>query len=167
MSAIAISPSEPEGPRQCWQTPLPLFEALHERYCFEVDAAANDDNHMPLRYWTARENGLACLEERSHRAWINPPYDNIDAWISAAHYRCGANGWFSALLLPVRTQRSWWHRYAMRGELWFFRDRIRFVPPPGIKESSPGHNSVLIVFDPNTLGRGVIGSLHAETGARL
>jgi hypothetical protein len=102
------------------------------------------------------------------RMWINPPYSAIAPWVLGAYSRCVRDESFSALLLPAnRTQLDWWHRYALRGELWFFRGRIAFDPPPGIKKSTPRGNSVLVVFDPLTLGRGLVGSLDAKTGAVL
>lgn len=170
MSAAAeLTPIE--DPRDCWSAPRPLFGVLNKRYRLQFDAAASDDNHMVDDYATINDvdgGGLGALKHTPLRMWVNPPYSDIEPWIAAAHARCVRDQSFTAMLLPAnRTQMSWWHRYAMVGELWFFRGRIAFDPPPGIEKSTPRGNSVLVVFDPLTLGRGVIGSLDAKTGAAL
>jgi phage N-6-adenine-methyltransferase len=167
MTAIATIA---EDPRQQWRTPRPLFDALHGRYRFDVDAAADDTNNLLPLYWCVRHDGLALLDDRDSaalRAWVNPPYNNITSWISRAYYRCVMAGSFSALLLPARPDQVWWHRYAMRGELHFFRGRIQFGAPDGVAASSNREPSVLVVFDPNTLGESITRSLDAKTGVRL
>lgn len=169
MTAIA-TPCASEDPRQCWRTPRPLFDALQKRYALDLDAAADASNALLPGYWDTECDGLARLEIDSHahrRAFINPPYDHVAPWVSAAHYRCGAHGAFSVLLLPARPDQEWWHRWAMRGELHFFKGRIQFEPPPGVARSSNREPSVLVVFDPNTLGERITRSLDAKTGARL
>jgi DNA (cytosine-5)-methyltransferase 1 len=168
MASLAEMTTPAEDSHDCWRTPPALFHTLNLRYNFGVDAASDDDNALCLQHWTVRGDGVAKLADRSNdylRAWANPPYSNIEPWAAAAYERA-LRGAFTALLLPAnRTQCPWWHDYALRAELWFFRGRIRFRPPPGLSESSPRGNSVLVVFDPRTLGRGVIGSLCPETGA--
>ena len=54
-------------------TPPELFESLHRRFHFTVDAAALPHNAKLARFWTPEDDGL----ERSwegERVWCNPPY---------------------------------------------------------------------------------------------
>lgn len=163
MSALAATA---EDPRDCWRTPRQLFDALNKRYRFEVDAAADASNALLPSYYTRDCDTLGWLKTTLARAYVNPPYSDIAPWTEACYRRCAWLGAFSALLLPAnRTQMSWWHDYAMRGELWFFKGRIAFEPPPGVEPSSPRGNSVLVVFDPGSIDMDVRGSLHPKTGA--
>jgi hypothetical protein len=88
------------------------------------------------------------------RAFVNPNYDGIKPWIDVCYERCRDYGGLSALLLPVRSDRDWWER-ALKGELNYIRGRMEFVPPPRVKASTNAFESVLVVFDPWTLGCGV------------
>lgn len=164
-AAIRVSDA-PE--RQAWRTPRPLFDALHARFRFDVDAAADINNHLLPHYWTERDDGIAQLIDESNdhlRAWVNPPYGDIDPWIGAGLSR-GHRGAVTVLLLPSRTDQAWFLR-ALSGEIWFSRGRVQFVPPPGVRPSSNSHGSVLVVFDPETMGRGLIRAFDAKTGAIL
>lgn len=164
-AAIRVSDA-PE--RQAWRTPRPLFEALHARFRFDVDAAADDSNHLLPHYWTVQDDGIAHLASPANdhlRAWVNPPYDNIGPWADAAWHRC-RRGALTVLLLPSRTDQAWFGD-ALDGEVWFSRGRVQFVPPPGVKPSSNSAGSVLVVFDPETVGRGLMRSFDAKTGALL
>lgn len=151
-----------EDLRQCWRTPRPLFTALHERYVFEVDAAADDSNHLLPSYWTIRDNGIERLFFGRERAYVNPPYDNVAAWIDACRWRCMHQRAFSALLLPSRTDQKWFHLCAMDGEIHFVKGRIAFDAPSGIASSSNREGSVLVVFDPVTFGRRVVGAISSS-----
>jgi phage N-6-adenine-methyltransferase len=167
--AMSAAADMTEDPRQCWRTPRVLFDVFHERCRFDVDAAADDSNHLLPCYWTVRDDGLALLrsfEHRRNRVFVNPPYGHISPWAEAC---CERTGWgsFSAMLVPARTDQIWFHRYATHGALYFSRGRIQFDPPAGIAPSSNREGSVLVVFDPLTFGRGVVGAFDAHTGELL
>jgi len=42
-----------------WETPQDFFDALDEEFRFDLDIAANDDNHKCVRYYTKEMDGLA------------------------------------------------------------------------------------------------------------
>lgn len=42
-----------------WETPQDFFDTLDEEFCFDLDIAANDDNHKCARYYTKEMDGLA------------------------------------------------------------------------------------------------------------
>jgi phage N-6-adenine-methyltransferase len=157
-----------EDPRQCWKTPRQLFSALHERFSFDVDAAADDSNHLLPHYWTVREDGIAQLEARGNdalRAFVNPPGAAIYPWVEAARYRW-VRGALTVLLLPSRTDSAWFHEHARCGQVFFSRGRVSYEPADGANESKNSAGSVLVVFDPEIEMQGCR-AFDADTGAIL
>jgi len=78
------------------------------------------------------------------RVWCNPPYGRglIEPWVDKA-LRQEAE--FAVLLLPSRTDTGWFQKlYNYGAEIAFLSKRVRFVPPPGIKASSPTEASILV-----------------------
>jgi site-specific DNA-methyltransferase (adenine-specific) len=149
-----------ERARQCWATPRRLFAALHREFRFTIDACALAHNAKLERFWTPEQDGLA-QDWTGERVWCNPPYDFIEPWVEKAYHH-GEAGGFSALLLPVRTDRDWWHRYVLSaGCVDYFRGRVSFEPPPGIRPSSNREPSALILFGVAGCGAG---SRDAVTG---
>ena len=138
-----------EDPRQCWGTPHPLFDTLHRRHRFNVDAAANDSNHLLPSYWTQREDGIAQLADSANdhlRAFLNPPYSHIDPWAEAVLKRF-LRGAVTVMLVPaMRTDRDWFHLVLPYAKIVFVKGRIRFNPAPGITPTSPFETSMLLVF---------------------
>ena len=42
-----------------WQTPEDLFQKLDREFGFDLDACANESNHMCEKYYSLAEDGLA------------------------------------------------------------------------------------------------------------
>lgn len=58
---------------------------------------------------------------------MNPPYGReIIHWMRKA-YIASLNGATVVCLVPARTDTTWWHCYAMQGEVRFLRGRIKFT----------------------------------------
>lgn len=168
-SVIQAARVDSSPARDCWRTPRPLFEALNRRHRFDRDGAADESNHLLPAYWSEADDGILHLlewDDDKERVFVNPPYSDLKPWLVASWARA-VRGAFTALLLPVRADQGWWHDYALRGELHYFRGRIQFEPPPGVAKSSNSAASVLVVFDPRTLDLGVARSLDAKTGELL
>ena len=90
------------------RTPRDLFEPLHLRHSFTVDAAASDVNHQLPRYWTIADDGLA-QSWAGERVWCNPPYSQCLAWAEKAHAETAA---LVVMLLPAnRTEQRWWQSF--------------------------------------------------------
>jgi phage N-6-adenine-methyltransferase len=91
------------------RTPQHVFGPLHRERRFTVDAAASDANALLPVYWTRETNGLAQSWD-GHRVWCNPPYSDIQAWITKAWMemymtRCE----LVVMLLPAnRCEQPWW-----------------------------------------------------------
>ena len=116
------------------QTAPEVFDPLHERFGFTVDAAASPHNAKLPRYWTMADDGLAQLWV-GERVWYNPPYSSIEPWVRKA-WEPGPE--LVVMLVPAnRTEQVWWqdwvepHRDGRRPgsalTVEFLRGRIRFI----------------------------------------
>lgn len=117
-----------------YETPQWLFDALDAEFHFTVDVAANDENHKCTRYYTEEQDGLRQPWE-GETVWCNPPYGKaIPEWVAKADAEEGAT---SVFLLPVYTDRVWFHRYVYhnpRVEIRFIQGRVAFT---GMKNTLP------------------------------
>lgn len=130
--------------RDDWGTPAWLFEALDAELRFTVDACAHALNHKLPRYWDRLDDGLA-QDWASERVWCNPPYGaGIGRWIRKAH----ESGGLAAVLVPVRSESTWWHRHVLEAsELRFIEGRVHFDMPGRTRsESRPVFASAVAIF---------------------
>lgn len=123
-----------------YQTPRPLFDALEWEFHFDLDLAANADNHLTPK-WLGPGSSLATdalADAWSHYGevgFFNPPYSRRDGisilpWVRQAAAEAAA-GFTSVGLLPARTDTVWWHQYVMLAdEIRLIPRRIAFDVPP-------------------------------------
>lgn len=50
------------------------------------------------------------------------------------------------MLIPARTDTSYWHDYVMRGDIRFLRGRIKFVQPDGTATHPAPFPSAIVIF---------------------
>ena len=127
-----------------WATPQDLFDKLNEEFNFTLDPCASDWNAKCKKYYTEKNNGLT-KDWSKETVFMNPPYGkDLAMWMNKA-YREVSRGAVVVCLVPAATDTSWWHAYAMGGEIRFLRGRPRFVTKEGTWQQtfSP---SVIIVF---------------------
>ena len=108
-----------------------IFEPLHRRFRFTVDACASPDNAKLERFYSEADNGLI-QSWAGERVWCNPPYSNIRPWVEKAWADPAE---LVVILVPAnRTEQRWWqeliepHRDrddTLRVE--FLPGRIRFI----------------------------------------
>ena len=127
-----------------WETPPELFNEYDEKFHFDLDVCATDENAKCEAHFTPEDDGLA--QEWTGTCWMNPPYGRgIDKWIKKAYESDDAT---VVCLLPARTDTAWFHDYIlkarMKGEatVEFLRGRVKFV---GAKNSAP-FPSMIVVF---------------------
>jgi phage N-6-adenine-methyltransferase len=120
------------------QTSPEVFDPLHERFRFTVDAAALPRNAKLPRFWTP---GLECALGRvwgGERVWCNPPYSSLEEWVAKAWQEWRAPNHrpdLIVMLVPAnRTEQGWWQRqvepYRDRGDgfrVEFLPGRLRFI----------------------------------------
>ena len=138
-------------------TPRGLFDQLHYEYWFTVDVCAVEHNakltpHLGppaynslIMHW-GDLSGYGGQLPRIVRAWCNPPYDNIPAWLAHA-----LEPMIAVYLLPARTDREWFRRWKPLAEVhWFVSEkphrRLQFEPPPGLRYSSNPDCHMLMCF---------------------
>lgn len=125
-----------------WETPQDFFDTLDEEFRFDLDIAANDDNHKCVRYYTKEMDGLANKANWGGHVWCNPPYGReIGKWVKA----CSEYAGLSVMLLPARTDTRWFHDYIYtnpRSEIRFIKGRLKF----GESKNSAPFPSMVVIF---------------------
>jgi phage N-6-adenine-methyltransferase len=95
-------------------TPPEVFDPLHRRFRFTLDACALPHNAKLPRYFMPEQDGLA-QPWTGERVWCNPPYSNIEPWVEKATAESMIVFQGAALivmLLPAnRTEQGWWQRH--------------------------------------------------------
>lgn len=95
-------------------TPQDFFDALNAEFHFDLDAAAGPLNHKCPLYFG--EGGVAddALEADwggdGSSVFLNPPYSVAGAFIAKAREEAD-KGALVVMLLPVRSDTKWWHKY--------------------------------------------------------
>ena len=140
---------KPDPPTE-WRTPLELLRWATLRFGpFDLDPAANCGRHGtgPANYLCERYYCLDCGDDGLLRSWesrrvfLNPPYDkSLKDWVHKASLR---EAYVAAVLLPVRTGRSWWCEYVDTADhLIFLPGRLTF----GGAENSAPFDSALAIY---------------------
>lgn len=93
------------------QTPPEIFDPLHAKHGFTLDAAASAENAKVSAYFDVASDGLA--QPWSGVVWCNPPYSNIGAWVEKAWRAVLHEGARCVvMLLPSnRTEQKWWQEH--------------------------------------------------------
>jgi site-specific DNA-methyltransferase (adenine-specific) len=118
--------------RADWQTPDDLYARLHEIFKFNFDPCP------PNPTW----DGL-CISWGT-RAYCNPPYNALWAWIEKA-WQEAQEGKLVVMLIPARTDTKAWQEFIFKDatEIWFVKGRIVFK---GAKAGAP-FPSAVVIFD--------------------
>ena len=125
-----------------WYTSEDFFKKYDDKYKFEIDVCATDDNAKCDNYFTEEIDGLS--QEWTGICWMNPPYGRtIGKWMKKA-YESSLSGSTVVCLVPARTDTNWWHDFAMKGDIEFIKGRLKFG---GSKNSAP-FPSAVVVFNP-------------------
>lgn len=93
-------------------TPQAFFDALDAEFHFEIDAAAGPLNHKCDLWYGEGGMEYDALEADwgASRVFLNPPYSVAGAFIAKAREEAD-KGATVVLLLPVRSDTKWWHKY--------------------------------------------------------
>jgi site-specific DNA-methyltransferase (adenine-specific) len=122
-----------------WETPWATVHALEDQFNrgipFDLDPCAWPRSAKASRYFTPREDGLG--QAWDGMVFMNPPYSVVDRWVRKAVQE-SLRGVRTVALLPVRTDRDWWHDDLMPySEITFLRGRLRFIGPDGTTVGRP------------------------------
>lgn len=128
-----------------WTTPRDLFDALHARYRFELDAAATAETKLCPFYWTAESDALQRDWAPYRRIFLNPPYSRCREFIAKAATEAAAHGLTVVCLVPARTDTRWFHEHIYQRpgvSVEFVKGRLKF----GDSANSAPFPSMLVVF---------------------
>ena len=121
-----------------WATPQRFFDKLNEEFHFDVDVCAIPENAKCERFYTPDDDGLKQAWEGT--VWCNPPYGReIGKWVKKA----AESNATVVMLLPARTDTSWFHEYIYgKAEIRFIKGRLKF----GDGTNSAPFPSMVVVF---------------------
>lgn len=127
-----------------WATPQGLFDSLNREFRFTLDPCANDQNHKCERYYSRADDGLSKNWGGGQSVFCNPPYGRqIGKWVRKASEESQKPGTVVVMLIPARTDTSWFHDYIYgKAEVRFVRGRIKF----GEAKNSAPFPSMIVVF---------------------
>lgn len=128
-----------------WATPDPLYRRLHRIFHFTLDAAASAENAKCKRFFTKEMDALT-RSWGTHTVFCNPPFGRvIRDWMEKA-LDASRRGATVVMLVPARTDTSWFHEVAMRhaSKVIFIRGRLKFG---GSQHPAP-FPCIIVVFRP-------------------
>mgnify|MGYP001615155069 CR=1 FL=1 len=114
-----------------WRTPKALYQALDAEFRFTGDSAPSKPSVDGLN------------TDWPERTFCNAPYGrNIGKWVQKG-YEESQKGKLVVMLLPSRTDTSWWHSWVMQAQdIRFIKGRLHF------DERGPApFPSCIVVFD--------------------
>jgi len=119
-----------------WQTPKEFYKSLDDEFHFDFDPCPKNPDFDGLEI------------EWGNCNFVNPPYGReIQKWVKKA-YNEWRKGKTVVLLIPSRTDTSYWHDYIMKAtEIRFIRGRLYFDDGKGCAPFP----SAVIVFRPDLI----------------
>lgn len=164
---MAINQGMMSSNTDMWATPQYFFNQLKEEFSFTLDVCAVPDNAKCSKYFSPEQDGL--LQDWNEPfVWMNPPYGNpehpckknckkkkcVERGHHTEHYVPGIIDWMQkayeesqkwgntvVCLVPARTDNTWWHRYAMKGEVRLVEGRLKFNDGKG---TAPFPSAVIV-----------------------
>lgn len=131
-------------------TPTKFFNDLDNRFNFQWDLAATEDNTKVKNHFITPEMDSLSDAWPWHKLsgwlWCNPPYGRgIGNWIKKA-YDEAQLGAHVIMLVPARTDTRWFHQYCYNNEychIEFIAGRLKF---DGLKNAAPFPSMLLIFY---------------------
>ena len=152
--------------KDCWQTPLWLFDALDMEFGFWLDAAASDRNALCQKYFTEADDSLS-QEWKSHGAiWLNPPYSKILPWVEKAADQSAKQHKAVVMLVPEDMSVGWFSKALQTvDEVRVITDgRLNFIhSTTGKEQRGNSKGSMLLIWRPFTAPRRVITTVSKQT----
>ena len=111
-----------------YETPEYIFSPLKVEFDIKIDVAASLQNCKCEYFITKEENALEVEWEQNF--WLNPPWSrDLKKWVAKAYQQVNKNNIIGVLLLPVRTNTHWWHKYIIdpKQEVRFLKGETKFV----------------------------------------
>lgn len=132
MSRKTMPKQKPGRSRQDYGTPPEFLKAVKNLLrieAFDVDLAADPKNAVARRYFTEEDN---CFTKDWNQGdgwnWLNPPFGNIEPFVSKALDESLGRGAKTAVLVPASVGARWWYNHVDHSAMvYFLRGRLTFV----------------------------------------
>lgn len=133
-----------------WATPPAIYAALDQEFRFTLDAAAAQFNAKHIRY-VDRDTDALSIPWTGERVFCNPPYGReMAAWVRKALLEATERGALVVMLLPARTDTSWFHEVVLpHAEIRFIRGRLSYtLRAPASRTGRAPFASMVAIFRP-------------------
>lgn len=140
---------------QNWRTPKYLFDWCVEMFGpFDIDAAADDDNHLCSEYWTPKDNALK-QDWNDKLIFCNPPFNKARYFAAKARNASVKSNARICMVLPAATSSWYFHDVMDRdaADCYLIIPRVRFVDPGGNDRQSPPGGVMVMSFHPEASGK--------------
>lgn len=117
-----------------WCTPQDFFDELNKEFHFTLDAAATRKSAKCEKYFTKETDALKSnWYAGGGTIFCNPPYGRqLKLWVKKAYEESIKNRNTIVLLIPARTDTSYFHDYIYRkAEVRFIKGRLTFTDEDG------------------------------------
>ena len=133
----------------CWCTPQDFFEILNVEYILLLNAAATSLTAKCPKYFTPETDGLSQSWDCGGAVFCNPPYGReISKWVKKAYEEAGKSKFPIVLLLPARTDTTYFHDYIYgKAEIRFIRGRLKFSDENGTPSNSAPFPSMVVIYN--------------------
>lgn len=134
--------------KMTWCTPQDFFNELNKEFNFVLDAAATENTKKCELCYTPGTDGLSQSWNRGGAVFCNPPYGReIGKWVQKA-YQEASGGQPIVLLIPARTDTSYFHNYIYgKAEIRFIRGRLHFTDEEGNAGNPAPFPSMVVVYN--------------------
>lgn len=137
--------------KDCWATPLWLFDALDIEFGFYLDAASSHQNALCAHHLTEQDDSLNSEWESHGAIWCNPPYSAVRPWIEKAAEQCGRQRRAIVMLVPEDMSVGWFSK-ALESvdEVRIITDgRVNFInATTGKEQKGNSKGSMLLIWRP-------------------
>ena len=131
-----------------WCTPQPFYDKLDAEFHFVLDPASTEATAKCNKYYTPENDGLTSTWDVGGAVFVNPPYGReIGKWVRKA-YQESFSGITIVMLLPARTDTSYFHQYIYhKAEIRFLRGRIKFIDQFGRETGPAPFPSMVVIYN--------------------
>lgn len=143
--------------KNSWGTDPDIFNALDKEFGFDLDAAANNNNHKCSRYLTKEDDAFtvdwSLYYGGAKTAWVNPPYGR--GLIKKFMQKCieqKEKGVTSVLLVPATLDAQWLPISDISEIRMITGGRLSFYHPlTGKKVAGNTKGSMFVIFRPSKM----------------
>lgn len=154
MPSITQISKTPAEAKDEWRTPRWLFEWLDERFGFEIDLAASDEDMLCYSRFTKDDDALRSIWRANGKVgFVNPPYSDIDPWLVKAVEEA-RKGFTTVFLIPAPNGEDRYgdHVFGVATEVVWITGRIAFIDSTGRPVGGNTRGSCVVVYEAFNLG---------------